>query len=115
MKKLVSIVISMAFAASASLYADAKAGEALYKSKGCSSCHHPTKDQLANGMGPSYQMVSAAYKAKTGKAGIEAFLSGKGEAIVAPEKFSTMKGQLKITKKLTDAQRGDLADFILSN
>jgi len=115
MKKLVSIALTLAFTASASVYADAKAGEALYKSKGCSSCHHPTKDQLAQGMGPSYQMVSAAYKKGSGKAGLEAFLNGKGDAIVAPEKFATMKGQLKNTKKLTDAQRGDLADFILSH
>jgi len=46
---------------------------------------------------------------------LEKFMKGEGEAIVAPEKFSTMKAQLKITKKLTDAQRGDLADYILSN
>jgi cytochrome c len=113
MKKVVSVVLTLAFAASASLYADAAAGEKLYKSKGCSSCHNPTKDQLASGLGPSYTMVSAAYKGK--KAALETFLNGKGEAIVAPEKFSTMKGQLKITKKLTDAQRGDLADFILTH
>lgn len=87
MKKLVTLVLSLAFIATGSVYADAKNGEKLYKSKGCSSCHHPTKDQLAQGMGPSYQMVSAAYKKASGKAGIEKFLNGEGESIVAPEKL----------------------------
>jgi len=64
MKKFVSVVLSLAFAASASVYADAAAGEKLYKSKGCSSCHNPTKDQMASGLGPSYVQVSAAYKGK---------------------------------------------------
>jgi len=115
MKKIVSIVITLALTATASVYADAAAGEHIYKKKGCSSCHHPTKDQLAMGMGPSYQQVSAKYKAAGGKAALVNFLAGKGKPIVAPAKFSTMKGQLRTTKKLSDAQRGDLADFILSH
>jgi len=115
MKKVVSVIISLAFAASASLYADAKAGEKIYKSKGCSSCHNPTKDQLAAGLGPSFAMVAAAYKKGSGKDGLVKFLKGEGEAIVAPEKAATMKAQLKITKKLSDAERAGLADFILSH
>jgi cytochrome c551/c552 len=115
MKKLITLVLSLAFVTTGSVYADKAAGEKLYKAKGCSSCHHPTKDQLASGMGPSYQQVSAAYKKGAGKAGLEKFMKGEGEAIVAPEKASIMKGQLKVTKKLTDAQRGDIADFILSH
>jgi len=115
MKKLTTVVLSLAFVATGSIYADKAAGEKIYKSKGCASCHHATKDQLAQGMGPSYQQVSAAYKKGAGKAGLEKFLKGEGEAIVNPEKASIMKGQLKNIKKLTDAQRGDLADFILSH
>ncbi|MDH4199972.1 MAG: c-type cytochrome [Spirochaetia bacterium] len=115
MKKIIALAISLTFAATGTLFADAKAGEKLYKSKGCSSCHHPTKDQLAQGMGPSYQMVSAAYKKGAGKAGIMKFLNGEGEPIVAPEKASIMKGQVRNTKKWTDEQRGDIADFILTH
>jgi len=115
MKKVIGLVLSLSFIATGSLYADAKAGEKLYKKKGCSSCHNPTKDQLAQGLGPSFAMVSAAYKKGESKAGIEKFLKGEGKAIVAPEKFSTMQGQLRNTKKFSDAERGDIADFILSN
>lgn len=115
MKKVISLVVSLAFIATGSLFADAKKGEGLYKKKGCSSCHNPTKDQLAQGLGPSYVMVSAAYKKGAGKAGIEKFLKGEGQAIVAPEKFSTMQGQIRNTKKWSDEERSDIADFILTH
>jgi cytochrome c len=115
MKKFVTVVLSLAFIATGSLFADVAKGEKIYKKKGCSSCHHPTKDQLASGMGPSYQMVAAAYKKDGGKDALVTFLKGKGKPIVAPKKFSTMKGQLRNTKRLSDEERSDLADFILSH
>lgn len=112
MKKVLTAVIASALVSSAGLMAD---GAAVFGSKGCKACHHPTKDQLASGMGPSLQQVSAAYKANGGKAALETFLKGEGKAIVAPNKFSIMKGQLGKTKGLNDADRGALADYILSN
>jgi cytochrome c551/c552 len=112
MKKILTAVIVSAMVSSAGLMAD---GAAVFGSKGCKSCHHATKDQLASGMGPSLQMVSTAYKANGGKAALEKFLKGEGQAIVAPKKFSVMKPQLAKTKGLNDADRGALADFILSN
>jgi len=116
MKKLITLVVSLAVVSAGSLYADVANGQKLYKKKGCASCHHPTKDQLAQGMGPSYQQVSAAYKKASGKAGMEKFLKGEGEAIVAPEKASIMKDQVKkTTKKLSDADRADIVDFILTH
>lgn len=119
MKKVIGIVsaflLSLVFAVSSSVFADAKAGEKLYKHKGCSACHHPTKDQLAMGKGPSYQMVSAAYKKAGGKAALVKFLEGKGDPIVAPAKFSIMKGQLRNIKRWKDQQRSDIADFILTH
>jgi cytochrome c len=115
MKKVIGLVLALAFIATSSVYADAKKGEKLYKKKGCSSCHHPTKDQLAMGLGPSYAMVSAAYKKGSGREGIMKFLKGEGDAIVAPKKYSTMKGQIRNTKKWSDADRGDIADFILTH
>lgn len=115
MRKLVSLVISLAFIATGALYADVAKGEKVYKAKGCSSCHHPTKDQMAQGMGPSYVMVAAAYKKDGGKDALLKFFEGKGEPKVAPEKFSTMKGQLRNIKRLSDAEKSDLADFIMSH
>lgn len=110
MKKVTGIILSLAFIATGSLYADAAAGEKIFKKKGCSSCHDPKKDQLASGMGPSWQMVSAAYKKGPGKAGLIKFFNKDADPIVAPEKFSTMKGQLKNTKKLSEGEQGDLAE-----
>jgi cytochrome c len=112
MKKVLAAVIASAMVTSAGLMAD---GAATFGSKGCKSCHHATKDQLSAGMGPSLAQVSAAYKANGGKAALEKFLKGEGSAIVAPKKFSVMKPQLAKTKPLSDADRGALADFILTH
>lgn len=112
MKKIIGISLIMAFAAAGSIHAD---GEAIFKGKGCGSCHHATKDQLSSGLGPSLQNIAAAYNENGGKDALVKFLNGEGEPIVAPKKFNMMKGQLSNTKKLSDAERGELADFILSN
>lgn len=112
MKKVLAAVIASAMVTSAGLMAD---GAGVFASKGCKSCHHATKDQLNAGMGPSLAQVSAAYKANGGKANLEKFLKGEGQAIVAPKKFSVMKPQLAKTKGLNDADRGALADFILTH
>lgn len=115
MKKLIGLSIIVAFVGVGSLHADSAAGEKLFKKKGCSACHNPTKDQLKSGLGPSLVMVSEAYKAADGKDGLTTFLLGKGKPIVAPKKFAIMRGQLSGTKKMSDEERANLADYILSN
>jgi cytochrome c551/c552 len=115
MKKFLGLIITLAFIASGSLYADSAAGGAIVKKKGCTSCHDPVKDQLDKGMGPSWANVAAAYKKGSGKDGLLKFFAGSGDPIVAPEKFSTMKSQLRVTKKLSDEEKGNLADFVLSH
>ncbi len=113
MKKLVGISLILAMSAAGAVYgAD---GAALVKSKGCTACHHPTKDQLSMGLGPSFQMISTAYKENGGKDSIVKFLLGQGDPIVAPKKFSIMKSQLNTTKKFSDEERAAIADYILSN
>lgn len=117
MKKLVTISLIVALAGVGALFADAAKGAKVYKKSGCASCHDPAKDQLGSGLGPSLKQISAAYKAAGGKDQLVEFLAKgkKKTAIVAPKKFGVMKAQLRKTKKLSDAQRGDLADFILSH
>ena len=116
MKKLISLVAVIALTSVSSVYADAANGGTVFKKKGCTACHNPEKDQLAMGLGPSLKMISAAYKAAGGKDAMLAFMGGNDKPIVAPQKYSVMKPQVKgALKKATDAEKGDLADFILSH
>jgi cytochrome c len=41
------------------------------------------------------------------------YLKGESEAIVRPEKYNLMKGKIKKTKMLSDADLKALTDFLL--
>jgi len=89
------------------LTAFAADGEAIFKQKGCTSCHRPDIDTA----GPSLKKIAQAYAGK--KEDLVKFLKGEGEAIVDPAKASVMKMQLARIKDLSDAELGALADYIL--
>jgi len=90
-------------------------GAALFASKACTACHHADKDQSAMGLGPSVAQIKTAYAAD-GKGGADAiakFLNGEGTAIVKPDLFPIMQGQIAITKTMTAEERKAIADFIM--
>jgi len=93
----------------------AEDGAALFTAKACMACHHADKDQSAMGLGPSIKMIKEAYAAegKGGAEGIAKFLNGEGTAIVKPELFPVMQGQIALTKTMTPEQRKALADFLM--
>ena len=95
--------------------AEREAGAALYAGRACASCHHPVKDQSAMGLGPSIQLIKAGYATSEagGINGIARFLNGEGPAIINPELYPIMQGQLAITKTMTAAQRRALAAYIM--
>ncbi len=90
-----------------SLMVMAADGEAIFKQKGCTSCHRPDMDTV----GPSLKKIAQAYAGKKGD--LVKFLKGQGEAIVDPAKASVMQMQLSRIKDLSDAELGALADYIL--
>lgn len=103
MKKLMAAVL---LAGGVGLSAD---GSAIFKSKGCASCHQPSADTV----GPSLKKIAKAYSGKKGD--LVKFLQGKGKAIVDPAKEAIMKPQLTMIKNLPKEQLEALADFILSH
>lgn len=111
MKKLFSTITILALFSGVAMLSANAAGEKIYKTKGCKTCHSPTQKKT----GPAFKTISATYKADGGKEALVKFLSGNGQPKVWPKKFGTMKGQLNKTKKLSDQQKSDLADYILSN
>ncbi len=90
-----------------SLMVMAADGEAIFKQKGCTSCHRPDMDTV----GPSLKKIAQAYAGK--REDLIKFLKGQGEAIVDPAKASVMKMQLARIKDLSDEEFAALADYIL--
>jgi len=84
-------------------------GEAIFKAKGCASCHQPAVDTV----GPSLKKIAQSYQSDKEK--LIHFLKGNGEAIVDPSKFGIMKPQLEITKKMSDDQLEAMAEYILKH
>ena len=84
-------------------------GEAIFKSKGCATCHQPNADTV----GPGLNKIASAYKGN--KDGLVKFLSGEGKAIVDPAKEAVMKPNLEVVKKLSKEEKGALAEFILKH
>lgn len=74
----------------------------------CIVCHHATN----TGVGPSYTDVAKVYKEKNGN--LVKFLKGEAEAIVLPERFAEMKGNLEVTKKLSGEDLDAIAKYIRS-
>ncbi len=103
MRKLLAMMVlagGMAFAAD---------GAAIFKSKGCASCHQPNADTV----GPSLKKIAQAYAGK--KDQLVKFLKGQANPIVDPAKAAIMKAQLTMVKSLPDDQLNALADFILKH
>ncbi len=90
------------------------ADNTVFKKAGCLACHHPTKDQLTKGLGPSVAMISEAY-AGDKAALLEFFQNGTQQtAKIAPDKFSIMKTQLPQIQKLSAEDQDALANYLLS-
>jgi len=88
--------------------ARADEGETIFKSIGCMSCH---KKESTSKVNPSLTEISMAYQGK--EAQLAKYLKGESEAIVRPEKASLMKRHIEKTKKLSDADRKALTDYLL--
>jgi cytochrome c551/c552 len=97
------------FFAAAAFSAD-KQGEEIFKSKGCIFCH---KQKSTSGTIPSLPELAKAYKGE--KEQLIRYFKGEAPPIIKPERAVTMKRQIEKTKAMSDAERTDLADFILSH
>ncbi len=84
-------------------------GAALFKSQGCTSCHRPDKSTKVN---PSLADIAASYQDKEDQ--LVRYLNAEADAIVKPDKAAMMKRYVERTKKLSDAERKAVADYIMS-
>ncbi|MBL4592535.1 MAG: c-type cytochrome [Flavobacteriales bacterium] len=84
-------------------------GEELFASSGCVACHQPE----IKGVGPSIKAIGEAYNGNS--EGLNAFLNGKGEAIVDPAQKAVMAPQIETTKAMSTEERNAIADYFLNN
>ncbi len=105
-KVLTAAALGLAITVSGAMAAD---GGALFKSKGCASCHQASVDTV----GPSLKKIAQAYKGKEDH--LIKFLKGQEKPIVDPPKFGIMKPQLNTTKNMSDDELKALAEFILKH
>lgn len=84
-------------------------GKEIFEGKGiCYTCH---KEEVKT-VGPSIKDIAKIYKEKGGN--IVAFLQEKGEPIVDPSQYATMKTNFAITKNLPEEELKALEAYILS-
>jgi len=88
--------------------ARADEGETIFKAQGCRSCH---KKESTSKVNPSLIEISTAYQGKEEQ--LTHYLKGESEAIVRPEKANLMKRYVEKIKKLSEADRKALVDYIL--
>jgi cytochrome c len=109
MKAYMMIVLAVVLLVT--VQAGAEEGEAIFKAKGCITCHKKTAG--GSKINPSLPEIAQAYRDKEDQ--LLNYLKGDSEPIVKPQKFHTMKRQLKKISSLSDADLKALADFIMSH
>ncbi|AWH84517.1 cytochrome C552 [Flavobacterium album] len=84
-------------------------GQEIFDGKGnCFTCHKPKQKAI----GPSIKEIAKVYKEKKGD--IPTFLKGKGEPIVDPSQYETMKTNFYITKNFSDEELKAVEAYIYS-
>lgn len=84
-------------------------GKEIFEGKGvCYTCHKAETKTV----GPSIKEIAKIYKEKG--ASISEFLKEKGEPIVDPSQYATMKTNFAITKNLPEEELKALEAYILS-
>jgi cytochrome c551/c552 len=90
------------------LWAADGGGEATFHSFHCNICHKPDRRSA----GPSLSEIAKAYNGQQEL--LAQYLKGQAEPLIDLGKERVMKGQLKKTKEISDAERGELVGYILS-
>ncbi len=84
-------------------------GKELFDGPGnCFACHQPDQKIIA----PSLVEIAKIYKDKD--ADMVEFLKGKGDPIVDPSQYETMKTNFSITKNMSDEELKALEAYVMS-
>ncbi len=90
------------------LWAADTAGEATFQSLKCHTCHKPDRRSA----GPSLPEIGQVYAGHQQR--LVQYLKGESEPLIDLGKRQVMERKLEKTKEISDGERKDLADYILS-
>ena len=90
------------------MWAGDKGGETTFHSLKCYICHKPDRKSA----GPSLPEIAKAYSGQQQR--LAQYLKGESEALLDFGNQHLMQGKLEKTKEISDGERRDLADYILS-
>jgi len=83
-------------------------GEASFQSLRCNTCHKPDRRSA----GPSLPEIAKAYNGQQQR--LAQYLKGETEPLMDLGKRQVMERKLEKTKEISDGERKNLADYILS-
>jgi len=83
-------------------------GRQLFVANGCTACHTTTEQSI----GPKIKLIAIAYKGKRNQ--LIKFFNRESKPVVEPADYAIMAANLFITKKMSEADKNALADYILS-
>jgi len=86
----------------------ADASDAIFQSLRCGLCHKPDRKSA----GPSLPEIARAYSGQ--QQGLVQYLKGESEPLLDFGKRQMMEPKLARTREISDTERRDLADYILS-
>jgi cytochrome c551/c552 len=90
------------------LWAADTGGEASFQSLRCHTCHKPDRRSA----GPSLPEIAKAYNGQQQR--LVQYLKGETGPLMDLGKRQVMERKLEKTKEISDGERKDLADYILS-
>ena len=90
------------------LWAADGGGEATFQSLKCHVCHKPDRRSA----GPSLPEIAKAYSGQQQQ--FVQYLKGEAEPLIDLGKRQVMERKLEKTKEISDGERKDLVDYILS-
>jgi len=105
---LVALIALVCLISGTMLWAADTGGEATFQSLKCHVCHKPDRKSA----GPSLPEIAKAYSGQQQR--LVQYLKGEAEPLIDLGKRQMMEGKLEKTKGISDGERKDLADYILS-
>lgn len=105
---LVALIALVCLISGTMLWAADTGGEATFQSLKCHVSHKPDRKSA----GPSLPEIAKAYSGQQQR--LVQYLKGEAEPLIDLGKRQMMEGKLEKTKGISDGERKDLADYILS-
>ena len=107
MRPVSTVVLFFVLLSAACVWAAAGEGATVFTDLKCTMCHKPDKKAAA-------VPLAEIAKAYQDRGQILKLFSGESKPLIESDRWGMMRGQLPKIQALTEPQKADLADYILS-